>query len=336
MELNQDVTAEERKKDHIQLALNSQTSKDKLDSRFNYEPCLNSNTPDISLLKKQFLGINFNAPLWVSSMTGGTKMAATINENLARLCNEFGLGMGLGSCRRLLYDNTFLSDFDQRKNIGDRPMYANLGIAQVEQLIEEGSTGKIAELLKKLQADGLIIHINPLQEYMQPEGDRYKESPIVTIDKLMSKLDTKYIVKEVGHGMGPKSIAALMQLPLQAIEFAAFGGTNFSVIELGRSQDVTAQAKGHLALVGHTVDEMIDFVNDSLAQSLCKEVIISGGISNYLDGYYYLAKSQANSVFGMASGFLKYAMDDYDTLKSFTITQLEGLAISNQLLTIKR
>jgi isopentenyl-diphosphate Delta-isomerase len=336
MELNQDVTAEERKKDHIQLALNSQTSKDKLDTRFNYEPVLNNNTPDLKLLKKEFLGTNFDAPLWVSSMTGGTKMAAIINENLAKLCNEFGLGMGLGSCRRLLYDNTFLSDFDQRKNIGDRPMYANLGIAQVEQLIDEGSTEKIAELLKKLQADGLIIHINPLQEYMQPEGDRYKESPLVTIEKLMSKLDTKYIVKEVGHGMGPKSIAALMQLPIQAIEFAAFGGTNFSVIELGRSQDIAAQAKGHLALVGHTVDEMIDFVNDSLSQAQCQEVIISGGISNYLDGYYYLSMSQANSVFGMASGFLKYAMDDYETLKSFTITQLEGLAMSRQLLTIKR
>lgn len=335
MELNQDATAEERKKDHIQLALNSQTTKDKIDTRFYYEPCLSGNTPDYNLLKKQFLGTEFNAPMWISSMTGGTKMAATINQNLAKICNKYGLGMGLGSCRRLLYDDTYFSDFDQRKTIGDRPLYANLGIAQVEQLLDVGAYEKINELLKKLQADGLIIHINPLQEYMQPEGDRYQQSPIMTIEKLISKVNTKCIVKEVGHGMGPQSIAALMKLPLEAIEFAAFGGTNFSVIELGRNQDLASQAKSHLSLVGHTVDDMIRFVNEALPTSTCKEVIISGGISNYLDGYYHISKSNANAVFGMASGFLKYAMEDYETLSTFVQSQLEGLALSYQLLTIK-
>ena len=73
-----------------------------------------------------------NAPLWVSSMTGGTKEAGTINRNLARVCGQFGLGMGLGSCRIILHDDEYLSDFRLRKEMGDFPLYANLGVAQIE------------------------------------------------------------------------------------------------------------------------------------------------------------------------------------------------------------
>jgi isopentenyl-diphosphate Delta-isomerase len=332
----QDPTAEERKKDHIQLAFESQTSSDLLDQRFYYEPCISGNVANIDRLKKPFISTTFDAPIWVSSMTGGTKIASVINKNLAMMCNEFGLGMGLGSCRRLLYDDQYFNDFDQRKNIGDRPLYANLGIAQIEQMIEEGSTAKIIELLKKLQATGLIIHINPLQEYMQPEGDRYKHAPIDTIQRLMDLVQTKYIVKEVGHGMGPRSVASLMQLPLMAIEFAAFGGTNFSVIELSRSTDIVSNSKAKLSMVGHTAEEMVAFVNDALPNATCKEVIISGGVKNYLDGYYYISQSRANAIFGMASSFLNHAMNDYDQLQLYAKSQIEGYALATQFLTIKK
>ena len=112
--------------------------------------------------------------MWVSSMTGGTAWAKTINHNLARACKDFGMGMGLGSCRSLLHSNDTFSDFNVRPFIGeDLPLYANLGIAQVEELLERGQLRKVKELVDKLEADGLIIHINPLQEWLQPTAKNW-------------------------------------------------------------------------------------------------------------------------------------------------------------------
>jgi len=86
---------------------------------------------DISI---DILGTTLRTPIWVSSMTGGTAMANTINTNLAKACGEYGMGMGLGSCRALLDSDERLSDFAMRGLIGDQPLYANLGIAQLDDL----------------------------------------------------------------------------------------------------------------------------------------------------------------------------------------------------------
>ena len=111
-------------------------------------------------------------------MTGGTGQARTINRNLAQACGEFSLGMGLGSCRPLLKSDKYFEDFNLRPIIGDKaPFYANIGIAQLEELIREDALYRIIDLVDKLQACGLIIHVNPLQEWFQPEGDRFCEAP---------------------------------------------------------------------------------------------------------------------------------------------------------------
>lgn len=116
-----------------------------------------------------------------------------------------------------------------RKIIGDElPFYANIGIAQLETLLKDNEAYKIDQLVDKLQADGIIIHVNPLQEWLQPEGDKITEAPIKTIQQFLEKTKQKVIVKEVGQGFGKESLRALVQLPIEAIEFAAHGGTNFS------------------------------------------------------------------------------------------------------------
>jgi len=97
-----DPTAVERKKDHIDLAFRSQVEQMSIDRRFFYEPMLTAHPKKGSLPATPFLGKTFQSPMWVSSMTGGTAHASTINHNLAKACAEFGMGMGLGSCRGLL------------------------------------------------------------------------------------------------------------------------------------------------------------------------------------------------------------------------------------------
>lgn len=189
---------EERKKGHIELALNSQTFKDTLDDRFDYEPLFSphpSGPPD----PFNFLGNKLKVPFWVSSMTGGTKMADIINRNLARACNEFGMGMGLGSCRIIMDDDKYFEDFNVRSIIGDDyPLYANLGIAQIEALLESGMLDKVRILLDRLRADGLVVHVNPLQEWCQPGRDHFRNPPIDTLNKLLDEADFRIIVKEVG------------------------------------------------------------------------------------------------------------------------------------------
>jgi len=223
-------------------------------------------------------------------MTGGTELAKTINRNLAKACKEYGMGMGLGSCRAILESNERISDFNIRPLIGDQPLYANLGIAQIGELFSAKKEYLILELVKKLQADGLIIHINPLQEWLQPEGDIYYASPLDLIKRTIDlDGDLKIIVKEVGQGMGPKSLKALYELPIQAVDFAAGGGTNFAKLELHRASDVQKERYTGLAHVGHSAFEMMHFANtifESSEHLQCHETIISGGVKDYLDGYY--------------------------------------------------
>lgn len=338
---DQDPTAVSRKKDHIEMAFQSRVTDKELDARFNYEPLLTAHPAPGSLPPFEFLGKTLRTPIWVSSMTGGTELAGVINRNLARACNEFGMGMGLGSCRQLLYSDEYLPDFDVRDLIGsDLPLYANLGVAQVEQLLDNNDTGRLIALLQRLRADGLIVHVNPLQEIMQPEGDRFSRPPIDTVRDLLDKSDFPVIVKEVGQGMGPASLRALMQLPLAAIEFAAAGGTNFAKLELLRSEPEKQRIFEKIALLGHTAAEMVEFANtlhnDSGITTKVPRLIISGGVSDFLDGYYLIRKSTLPAVYGQASGFLKHARGEYEALRAYVEAQVRGLELAFAFLQVRK
>ncbi|MEZ4918707.1 MAG: isopentenyl-diphosphate delta-isomerase [Saprospiraceae bacterium] len=335
-----DPTAAERKKDHIDLAFKSQVEQGLLDERFDYEPMLAAHPKPGSLAPIDFLGKKLRAPIWVSSMTGGTSHANVINHNLARACGEFGMGMGLGSCRQLLYSDEHLADFQVRPDIGpDAPLFANLGIAQLEQLLAEKAGDKIAELLEKLDADGLIIHVNPLQESMQPEGDLFARAPLDTIEESLSIVKKPIIVKEVGQGFGPRSMRALLQLPLAAIEFAAAGGTNFAKLELLRGNPLKQQIFANFTQVGHTAANMLQSVSDILSepgfQPQTKHLIMSGGVRDFMDGYYLLQKSPLPAVYGQASGFLKHAQADYETLQEYVASQIWGLELAYAYLRLR-
>ncbi len=321
---------ENRKKDHIELAFESQIKRGDIDHRFYYEPLLNPHPKEIPG-PFPFGNKSQRIPLWVSSMTGGTELAGVINRNLATACNEFGMGMGLGSCRSILESDKHFSDFDMRSIIGgEMPLFANLGIAQVQELLENSREAKISELVEKLRADGLIIHVNPLQEWFQPEGDRYTVSPLQTIKSLLENFKYPLVVKEVGQGMGYESLKALLQLPLQAVEFAAFGGTNFAKLELMRSQGPGQELFEPLSRIGHDAFQMTELVNRIVDEEKINthNLIISGGIKNFLDGYFLIQRSKIPAIYGQASSFLKYARGSYEELREFVGYQVKGLELA--------
>lgn len=336
-----DPSAETRKQDHIALAFKARVGTNDLDNRFYYEPMLSGHPEKGQTLEKKFLNKTFGLPIWVSSMTGGTKMAGIINRNLAKACGEFKLGMGLGSCRQLLTDDTHLADFAVRKWLGDQPLYANLGIAQIIQLLQTGKGKSLRQLVDTLEADGLIIHVNPLQEFLQPEGDRYFLSPVEVLEKVMEWIEPeKIIVKEVGQGMGVESLRAMLSLPIAALDLAASGGTNFALLEILRHQKGDEHPLQCLAGVGHSAEEMVTWINqiteDPASGVRCRQIIISGGINTFLDGYYLMEKLNLPSIYGQASGLLKYAMGDYEALQSFLLSQKEGLSVAHSFLRVKK
>lgn len=326
-----------RKESHLNLAFQAQN--DQIDHRFYYEPML-SGHPDQNATWETKLGEQTQKfPIWISSMTGGTSNADEINKKLAYTAKRFGFGMGLGSCRPALADNSLAGGFNLRPILGDEiPFYINLGIAQVEQLLESGEGYKIKNLKERLSADGLIVHVNPLQEWLQPEGDRIRFAPLETIKRLLNEISFPIIVKEVGQGFGKQSMEELLQLPLTAIEFAANGGTNFSKLELFRNAGISDFYK-EIVTLGHSAIEMVELmnavVNDPGKEIKVKTVIISGGIKSFLDGYYVISKSALPAMYGQAATFLKYANQSQEELDNFARHQINGLLLAKAFLKVK-
>ena len=329
--------ADQRKQSHLDLAFKSQS--EELDKRFYYEPMLSGHPTEGDTMPFKLGGKNMNFPVWISSMTGGTSKAGPINKMLAKTANKYGFGMGLGSCRIILEDETYFEDFNLRPILGDEvPFYANVGIAQIEKLLQTNQAKKLKELVTKLSADGLIVHVNPLQEWLQPEGDRITQSPMVTLEQLLHEFDLPIIVKEVGQGFGPHSMGELLKLPLLAVDFAANGGTNFSKLELIRNEKLQGFFEDVVEL-GHSAEEMVGFLNDTVeklgASRKCNNVIVSGGVKNFLDGYYYISKADIDACYGQAAPFLKYANESQEALDQYAEFQINGLLMAQRLLRVK-
>jgi isopentenyl-diphosphate delta-isomerase len=336
----------DRKDDHIKLALASQTAAGKYQQGFHYEPMFSSHElalSDSKGLERNFLGKTLKAPLWISSMTGGGSLSGELNKVFAEACAEFGLGMGLGSCRPVLEDPKSFDDFNVRSIIGpDLPLLSNIGHAQAEQLLLNGEIVKLDEMNQRLSCDALILHINPLQEWFQPEGDRFKLSSYELIQRMLDKIQTPLVVKEVGQGMGPRSLKALIELGVAGIEFGAFGGTNFSKLEVLRSKDFSAEQEiDPLCLVGHTAEQMVGYLNDlkngdAQRNKALPMIIISGGIKNYLHGYELMQTLQSESMYAQAGMLLKKARESKESLFKYIQGQINGLLIAQAYLKVQK
>lgn len=329
----------QRKTDHIKMAAFSAPATAEGDQRFYYEPLLNAHPVEDSAV--DFLGKTMKQSLWISSMTGGSDKANAINHFLAEAAAEFQLGMGLGSCRTLLKSNEFFDDFNLRPILGkDLPFYANLGIAQLEELITLKEVDRVHKLVYDLQADGLFIHVNPTQEWLQPEGNRFKRPALETIAKFIELVNGQYklVVKEVGQGMGPESLEKLLNLNIDALEFGAFGGTNFANIEIMRNQQGHSAFMYPMATFGHSANEMVEMINEIVMDHSvhCKQLIVSGGIKNFLDGYYFTQKSSLPAIYGIAGIMLQHAISSKQDLIDFLTAEREGYKYAKAFLKIRQ
>lgn len=227
-----------RKADHLQICLDrdvqfSQTTNGLERYRFTHccLPELDRANIDIST---QFFGKKLGAPILISSMTGGTELAQTINYRLAEVAQTYRLAMGVGS-QRIVEENPLLGKtFAVRSLAPDILLFANLGAVQLNY---DYGIEQCQRAIDLLAADALILHLNPLQESIQTEGDRNFSGLLDKIAKLCHKLPVPVIAKEVGNGISPIMATKLINAGVRAIDVAGAGGTSWAKIEGERAKD---------------------------------------------------------------------------------------------------
>lgn len=228
----------DRKKDHIDICLNSDVNYKRSNGFEKYEFAHNPLT-EVEIDKidftTKFLSKEISLPFLISSMTGGAKETTTLNDKLSIVANELNIPIGVGSQRIMLENNLQDSSFKiVRKNAPKVPIMSNIGVAQILQLKD---VTELKRIIDPIEADGIIVHLNPLQELLQLEGDRYFSGVLNRLEEMKSKLDIPLIVKEVGSGFDYNSAKKLLNSGVDVIDVAGAGGTSWAAVELKRNDD---------------------------------------------------------------------------------------------------
>ncbi len=226
-----------RKKDHIDLCLTDKVSYNKSNGFDNYEFEHNAITEvDINKidLTAKFFSHKIKYPFIISCMTGGTSQSETINQKLAIAASELKIPIGVGSQRQALESSKFHSTYKViRKNASGIPVLGNIGASEVassKTIVED-----INLLIDLVEADAMVIHLNPLQELLQPEGNCNFNGLLKNIEKITSRIKTPLIAKEVGSGISKNAAKKLLECGVKGIDVAGSGGTSWGAIELLRS-----------------------------------------------------------------------------------------------------
>jgi len=247
------------------------------------------NFDDVNMATK-FLKHNFDYPIFISSITGGTKLAKKVNSRLAKLAEKFKIGMGVGSQRAAIEDERNTDSFTiVREHAPNAFVAANLGAVQFNN---DFTIQHAKEAVKMIEADALILHLNPLQEVIQPEGNTNFSNLTTKVKEIGKKLKQPLIIKEVGSGISREIARDLVDSHISAIDVAGAGGTSWSQIEAIRAkqQGLTKQQKVGELFKNWGLPTAVSTIEISKFRDRF-EIISSGGIRNGLQAAKALAIS---------------------------------------------
>lgn len=298
---------DQRKADHIRINLEEDVSFKQLTTGLEKFFFLHEALPELDLdeidTAVELFGKTLQTPLLISSMTGGTARANEINRILATAAETAGIAMGLGSMRAALEDGELAESFKIRRYAPSALIFANIGAVQLNYGY---GLPELQRAVDMAAADGLILHLNVLQEAVQPEGDRNFADLLPKIEAICRGLPVPVIAKEVGWGISPGTARRLVDVGIAAIDVAGAGGTSWSQVEMYR-----APTRRLARVAGAFVDWGIP---TAYSIRYCRQVsadlpiFASGGIRTGID----IAKSIAlgANLGGIAGDFLKAAVNE--------------------------
>jgi isopentenyl-diphosphate delta-isomerase len=281
----------ERKADHIEVCLKENVQSRRATTGFEDVHLVHKALPEIERkkidLSTTVFGYKFSAPIFVGAMTGGTTKATKINAAIAEAVEELHLGMGVGSQRIAIGNPKMERSFSiVREKAPTAFILANIG---APQLVGKYGVKEAEKAVEMVQANALAIHLNALQEAVQPEGDTNYSNLLQKICKLAQELDVPVIVKETGAGIAAEEATMLEAAGVAGIDVAGVGGTSWAAVEYYRAK---ARQDGSSQRLGETfwdwgIPTAVSLVET--VKSVNLPVIASGGIRNGIDAAKALA-----------------------------------------------
>lgn len=295
----------DRKLEHIELSLDRRMQSER--RFFDRYAFVHEALPELDFaaidLTVPFLGKTLAAPLLVSCMTGGTGSATSINRHLAEAAERAGIALGVGSQRKAIEDPSTADSFVVRRHAPNVPLLGNLGAVQLNYGFTVEHCQRAVDMIG---ADALALHLNPLQEALQPEGQCNFADLVPRIAEVVEGLSVPVIVKEIGCGLSAKTAQRLLDAGVRILDSAGLGGTSWARIEAARAGDLP---------LGELFADWGVPTPDSIAELAALEgvtVIGSGGIRNGVD----VAKAIAMGahVVGLAQPFLGPAVESAEAV----------------------
>ena len=302
---------EQRKRDHIEIVLSGSARHsasagfDGIAFEHNALPELSFNEIDLST---RFLGKTLKLPFLASSMTGGPADSDSINLAIAEAAEQCGFAMGVGS-QRIALSGGKAHGLDRRlrDHAPTIPIFANLGAVQ---LVNGMGIDQARRAIEEIDADALILHLNPIQEVLQHDGDHDWRGVTKAIAELVSKLSAPVIVKEVGFGISDDVARRLLECGVAAIDVAGAGGTSWAAVEGRRASDQATHDLGELFRDWGI--PTVDAVASLRARFPDLPLIASGGVRHGLDAAKAICLGA--DLVGQAAALLSPAMKGADAV----------------------
>lgn len=292
---------ENRKRRHVEL-VTTQNVRHHRQTGFDSVELVHNALPELSLeeidTSTQFLGKHLQYPMLISSMTGGYDEATVLNRELARISYEFQIAIGVGSARQALEsDEHYLSYSVVREENPDGLVFTNIGAAEVGRLAREHKIRELVSIIELVRADAIIVHLNPLQELLQPEGTPDFRGVLRGIALCVEELGMPVIAKEVGAGISRDVASRLIDIGVRAIDVAGRGGTSWAGVEILRNDKKQQRTLDPFWDWGiSTFDSLVEVAE--LKKHATFGLIASGGLQNGIDGAKAIALGA--DLFGIA------------------------------------
>ncbi len=274
-----------RKADHIKISLNQNVQARKITTGLEDAYLIHKALPEIDKQKIDLsltvFSHKFAAPVIAGAITGGTQEASKINATIAQAVEELGIGMGVGSQRAALEDKKLEKTFAiVRKKAPSAFLIANIGGVQ---LVNGYGLKEVRRTIEMIEADAIAIHLNPLQEAVQPEGQTNFAGVLEKISEVTREIDKPVIAKETGAGISAEEANSLVEAGVKGIDVSGAGGTSFAAVEYYRARRQNDSSQSRLGDVFWDWGIPTTASIVEVSQTVNIPIIASGGIRNGID-----------------------------------------------------